>query len=63
MLTTHLGADDGVVDAVVADLDGDLPVGQVRSDEWGLNFDMGLFPRVQHVPAEKALSLWLLDIQ
>lgn len=53
MLKTYLGADDGVVDAVVADLDGNLPVGQVRSDEWGLNFDMGLFPRVQHVPAEK----------
>lgn len=24
--TTHLGADDGAVDAVVADLDGDLPL-------------------------------------
>lgn len=41
------------MDAVVTDLDGDLPVWQVRSYEWGLNFDMGFSPGVQNVPAEK----------
>lgn len=39
------------MNAVVADLDGDLPVREVWSDEWGLNFNMRLFPGVQHVPA------------
>lgn len=39
------------MDAIVADLDGDLSVRQVRSDEWGLDFNVGLFPGVQHVPA------------
>lgn len=39
------------MDAVVADLDGDLSVGQVGSDEGGLDFDMGLFPGVQDVSA------------
>lgn len=39
------------MDAVVADLDGDLSVGQVGSDEGGLDFDMGLFPGIQDVSA------------
>lgn len=47
----HLGPDDGAVDAIVTDLDGDLSVWQVGSDERGLNFHMGLFPGVQYVPA------------
>lgn len=53
----HLGADDGVVDAVVADLDGDLSVRKVRSDEWGLDFNVELFPGVCSVPDKQATDM------
>lgn len=49
---SHLGPDDGAVQAVVADLDGDLSVGKVASDEGRLNFDRDFFPRVQDVSAK-----------
>lgn len=41
------------MEAVVADLDGDLSLGQVGSDEGGLDFDGDLFPGVQDVPAQR----------
>lgn len=41
------------MEAVVGDLDGDLSVGQVGSDEGGLDFDRDLFPGVQNVSAQK----------
>lgn len=41
------------MDAVVADLDGDLTVREVWSDERGLDFNVGLFPGVQRVPVQK----------
>lgn len=49
----HLGPDDGAVDAVVADLDGDLSVREVRPDEGRLDFNVGLFLGVQYVPEGK----------
>lgn len=41
------------MEAVVADLDGDLSVGQVGPDKGGLDFHRSLFPGVQKVSAEK----------
>lgn len=49
----HLGPNDGAVDAVVADFDGDLSVRQVRPDKGGLDFNTGLFLGVQYVPERK----------
>lgn len=46
----HLRPDDGAVDAVVADFDGDLSVREVRPDEGRLDFNVGLFLGVQYVP-------------
>lgn len=45
------------MEAVVADLDGDLSVREVGSDEGGLDFDGDLFPGVQDVPAQTKTSL------
>lgn len=41
------------MDAIVADLDGDLPVGEVWSDERGLHFGVGFFSGVQNVSVQK----------
>lgn len=48
------------MDAVVADLDGDLSVGQVGSDEGGLDFDVGLFPGVQDVSAGVKIQVFIM---
>ena len=56
MVDTHLGPDDGAVDAVVADLDGDLSLRQVGSNERGPDFHMGLFLRVQDVSGGKGTA-------
>lgn len=41
------------MEAVVADLDGDLSVREVGPDEGRLDFNLGLFLGVQYVPAGK----------
>lgn len=58
----HLGPDDGAVDAVIADFDGYLSVGQVRPDEGGLDFNMGLLLGVQYVPEGKVKARMTLPI-
>lgn len=54
----HLAPDDGAVDAVVVDFDGDLSVRQVGPDEGGLDFNIGLFLGVQDVPEGKEATVW-----
>lgn len=51
--TLHLGAGDGSVEAVVADLYGDLAVGEVRPDERRLDLHVGLLPGVKGVPVRE----------
>lgn len=58
IMVAHLGPDDGAVDAVVVDFDGDLSVRQVRPDEGGLDFNVGLFLGVQDVPEGKEATVW-----
>lgn len=41
------------MEAVVADLDGDLSVREVGPDEGRLDFNLGLFLGVQYVPGTK----------
>lgn len=58
----HLGPNDGAVDAVVADFDGDLPVREVRPDEGRLDFNVGLFLGVHYVPEGKEEVMTILPI-